>query len=158
MCLQFYILCPLDCETSFHSFSFLFLMRKVNLFVWAPHLLWNMQDGLIRCRNAPIVSSALTCMSRHKNHKWTCRRRANVSVCMYCCRYTAVAMPLLYNTRYSSRRRVAVMISVVWFLSFAISCPLLFGLNNTGNSAIWYFLTFSVNCFFFYTNSLSKLS
>ncbi|MEQ2191667.1 hypothetical protein XENOCAPTIV_000907 [Xenoophorus captivus] len=26
--------------------------------------------------------------------------------------------------RYSSRRRVAVMIAVVWFLSFAISCPL----------------------------------
>lgn len=24
------------------------------------------------------------------------------------------------------------MIAVVWFLSFAISCPLLFGLNNTG--------------------------
>ncbi|XP_073703377.1 dopamine receptor D2 like [Garra rufa] len=47
-------------------------------------------------------------------------------------RYTAVAMPLLYNTRYSSRRRVALMIAVVWFLSFAISCPLLFGLNNTG--------------------------
>uniref|UniRef100_A0A4W6C0C1 Dopamine receptor D2 like n=1 Tax=Lates calcarifer TaxID=8187 RepID=A0A4W6C0C1_LATCA len=48
-------------------------------------------------------------------------------------RYTAVAMPMLYNTRYSSRRRVAVMIAVVWFLSFAISCPLLFGLNNTAN-------------------------
>uniref|UniRef100_A0AAY4AED7 G-protein coupled receptors family 1 profile domain-containing protein n=1 Tax=Denticeps clupeoides TaxID=299321 RepID=A0AAY4AED7_9TELE len=47
-------------------------------------------------------------------------------------RYTAVAMPMLYNTRYSSRRRVALMIAVVWFLSFAISCPLLFGLNNTG--------------------------
>ncbi|KAM7138132.1 D(2) dopamine receptor isoform 2-T2 [Macrochelys suwanniensis] len=46
-------------------------------------------------------------------------------------RYTAVAMPMLYNTRYSSRRRVTVMISVVWVLSFAISCPLLFGLNNT---------------------------
>uniref|UniRef100_A0AAV2J1Q8 G-protein coupled receptors family 1 profile domain-containing protein n=1 Tax=Knipowitschia caucasica TaxID=637954 RepID=A0AAV2J1Q8_KNICA len=40
-------------------------------------------------------------------------------------------MPMLYNTRYSSRRRVTVMISVVWVLSFAISCPLLFGLNNT---------------------------
>lgn len=51
------------------------------------------------------------------------------------CRYTAVAMPLLYNTRYSSRRRVAVMIAVVWFLSFAISCPLLFGLNNTGKTS-----------------------
>ncbi|XP_051575318.1 dopamine receptor D2 like [Myxocyprinus asiaticus] len=48
-------------------------------------------------------------------------------------RYTAVAMPLLYNTRYSSRRRVALMIAVVWFLSFAISCPLLFGLNNTAS-------------------------
>uniref|UniRef100_A0A8C0HG49 Dopamine receptor D2 n=1 Tax=Chelonoidis abingdonii TaxID=106734 RepID=A0A8C0HG49_CHEAB len=46
-------------------------------------------------------------------------------------RYTAVAMPMLYNTRYSSRRRVTVMISVVWVLSFAISCPILFGLNNT---------------------------
>ncbi|XP_077162281.1 D(2) dopamine receptor isoform X2 [Paroedura picta] len=46
-------------------------------------------------------------------------------------RYTAVAMPMLYNTRYSSKRRVAVMIAVVWVLSFAISCPLLFGLNNT---------------------------
>ncbi|TNN83314.1 D(2)-like dopamine receptor [Liparis tanakae] len=48
-------------------------------------------------------------------------------------RYTAVAMPMLYNTRYSSRRRVAVMIAVVWFLSFAISSPLLFGLNNTAS-------------------------
>ncbi|XP_048838402.1 LOW QUALITY PROTEIN: dopamine receptor D2a [Brienomyrus brachyistius] len=46
-------------------------------------------------------------------------------------RYTAVAMPMLYNTRYSSKRRVTIMISVVWVLSFAISCPLLFGLNNT---------------------------
>ncbi|XP_052447777.1 dopamine receptor D2b [Carassius gibelio] len=46
-------------------------------------------------------------------------------------RYTAVAMPMLYNTRYSSKKRVTVMISVVWVLSFTISCPLLFGLNNT---------------------------
>ncbi|XP_078063129.1 D(2) dopamine receptor A-like [Mustelus asterias] len=45
-------------------------------------------------------------------------------------RYTAVAMPMLYNTRYSSRRRVTVMITTVWVLSFAISCPLLFGLQN----------------------------
>ncbi|KAJ8332991.1 hypothetical protein SKAU_G00418870 [Synaphobranchus kaupii] len=52
-------------------------------------------------------------------------------------RYTAVAMPLLYNTRYSSRRRVALMIAVVWFLSFAISCPLLFGLNNTASREVW---------------------
>lgn len=51
------------------------------------------------------------------------------------CRYTAVAMPMLYNTRYSSKRRVTVMIAVVWVLSFAISCPLLFGLNNTGEGS-----------------------
>ncbi|XP_063799256.1 D(2) dopamine receptor [Pseudophryne corroboree] len=49
-------------------------------------------------------------------------------------RYTAVAMPMLYNTRYSSKRRVTVMIAVVWVLSFAISCPLLFGLNNTASN------------------------
>ncbi|XP_075047406.1 D(2) dopamine receptor [Mixophyes fleayi] len=49
-------------------------------------------------------------------------------------RYTAVAMPMLYNTRYSSKRRVTVMITVVWVLSFAISCPLLFGLNNTASN------------------------
>ncbi|XP_039769556.1 D(2) dopamine receptor isoform X2 [Ornithorhynchus anatinus] len=49
-------------------------------------------------------------------------------------RYTAVAMPMLYNTRYSSKRRVTVMITVVWVLSFAISCPLLFGLNNTAQN------------------------
>lgn len=49
-------------------------------------------------------------------------------------RYTAVAMPMLYNTRYSSKRRVTVMITIVWVLSFTISCPLLFGLNNTGES------------------------
>ncbi|NXH42114.1 DRD2 protein, partial [Dicaeum eximium] len=49
-------------------------------------------------------------------------------------RYTAVAMPMLYNTRYSSKRRVTFMIAVVWVLSFAISCPLLFGLNNTARS------------------------
>ncbi|XP_076869307.1 dopamine receptor D2 like isoform X2 [Brachyhypopomus gauderio] len=48
-------------------------------------------------------------------------------------RYTAVAMPMLYNTRYSSRRRVVLMITLVWFLSFTISCPLLFGLNNTAS-------------------------
>ncbi|XP_019478395.1 D(2) dopamine receptor isoform X1 [Meleagris gallopavo] len=47
-------------------------------------------------------------------------------------RYTAVAMPMLYNTRYSSKRRVTVMIAVVWVLSFAISSPILFGLNKAG--------------------------
>lgn len=45
-------------------------------------------------------------------------------------------MPMLYNTRYSSRRRVTVMIAIVWVLSFTISCPLLFGLNNTGESRL----------------------
>ncbi|XP_063058724.1 dopamine receptor D2b [Engraulis encrasicolus] len=48
-------------------------------------------------------------------------------------RYTAVAMPMLYSGQYSSRRRVTLMISVVWVLSFTISCPLLFGLNNTAS-------------------------
>lgn len=47
-------------------------------------------------------------------------------------------MPMLYNTRYSSKRRVTVMIAVVWVLSFAISCPLLFGLNNTGEGSDTY--------------------
>lgn len=45
-------------------------------------------------------------------------------------------MPMLYNTRYSSKRRVTVMIAIVWVLSFTISCPLLFGLNNTGKSGL----------------------
>ncbi|XP_078426503.1 D(2) dopamine receptor A-like [Cetorhinus maximus] len=45
-------------------------------------------------------------------------------------RCTAVAMPMLYNTRYSSKWRVTLMITMVWVLSFAISCPLLFGLKN----------------------------
>lgn len=61
-----------------------------------------------------------------------CNFTAEVKLSCVSHRYTAVAMPMLYNTRYSSRRRVTVMISVVWVLSFAISCPLLFGLNNTG--------------------------
>ena len=55
-------------------------------------------------------------------------------MCVCVDRYTAVAMPMLYYTRYSSRRRVALMIGLVWFLSFAISCPLLFGLNNSGTN------------------------
>lgn len=45
-------------------------------------------------------------------------------------------MPMLYNTRYSSKRRVTVMIAIVWVLSFTISCPMLFGLNNTGESCL----------------------
>lgn len=45
-------------------------------------------------------------------------------------------MPMLYNTRYSSKRRVTVMIAIVWVLSFTISCPLLFGLNNTGEPCL----------------------
>ncbi|XP_078088106.1 D(3) dopamine receptor [Mustelus asterias] len=46
-------------------------------------------------------------------------------------RYTAVVMPILYNTNYGSKRRVTIMISAVWILSFAVSCPLLFGFNTT---------------------------
>ncbi|KAF7691686.1 hypothetical protein HF521_010653 [Silurus meridionalis] len=46
-------------------------------------------------------------------------------------RYTAVVMPVLYNTTDSSRKRVSVMIAAVWILAFAVSCPLLFGFNTT---------------------------
>ena len=76
-----------------------------------------------------IIFSQLTTIFSHALPK--------VTECIWCYhfRYTAVAMPMLYNSKYSSRRRVTVMISVVWVLSFAISCPLLFGLNNTG---IWH--------------------
>uniref|UniRef100_H3D5B2 Dopamine receptor D3 n=1 Tax=Tetraodon nigroviridis TaxID=99883 RepID=H3D5B2_TETNG len=46
-------------------------------------------------------------------------------------RYTAVVMPVLYNTTHRSRKRVFLMIAVVWVLAFAVSCPLLFGFNTT---------------------------
>lgn len=49
-------------------------------------------------------------------------------------RYTAVVMPVLYNTTHRSRKRVFLMISVVWVLAFAVSCPLLFGFNTTGQA------------------------
>ncbi|XP_015196681.2 D(3) dopamine receptor [Lepisosteus oculatus] len=51
-------------------------------------------------------------------------------------RYTAVVMPVLYNTTHSSRRRVSVMIAAVWVLAFAVSCPLLFGFNTTDDPSI----------------------
>lgn len=49
-------------------------------------------------------------------------------------RYTAVVMPVCYQhgTGQSSCRRVALMITAVWVLAFAVSCPLLFGFNTTG--------------------------
>ncbi|MEQ2275726.1 D(2) dopamine receptor A, partial [Xenotaenia resolanae] len=46
--------------------------------------------------------------------------------------YTAVVMPVLYNTTHRSRKRVFAMIATVWVLAFAVSCPLLFGFNTTG--------------------------
>ncbi|CAD7670801.1 unnamed protein product [Nyctereutes procyonoides] len=48
-------------------------------------------------------------------------------------RYTAVVMPVHYQhgTGQSSCRRVALMITAVWVLAFAVSCPLLFGFNTT---------------------------
>ncbi|XP_023122060.2 D(3) dopamine receptor [Amphiprion ocellaris] len=46
-------------------------------------------------------------------------------------RYTAVVMPVLYNTTHRSRKRVFAMIATVWVLAFAVSCPLLFGFNTT---------------------------
>ena len=55
-----------------------------------------------------------------------------ICVCVCVCRYTAVVMPVLYNTTHRSRKRVFVMITTVWVLAFAVSCPLLFGFNTTG--------------------------
>ncbi|KAK3515551.1 hypothetical protein QTP70_024399 [Hemibagrus guttatus] len=51
-------------------------------------------------------------------------------------RYTAVVMPVLYNTTNSSRKRVSVMIATVWILAFAVSCPLLFGFNTTDDPLV----------------------
>ncbi|XP_055038505.2 D(3) dopamine receptor [Misgurnus anguillicaudatus] len=51
-------------------------------------------------------------------------------------RYTAVVMPVLYNTTHSSRTRVSVMIATVWLLAFAVSCPLLFGFNTTDDPSV----------------------
>ncbi|KAF3703609.1 D(3) dopamine receptor Dopamine D3 receptor [Channa argus] len=58
-------------------------------------------------------------------HQWKQKGRAES-------RYTAVVMPMLYNTTHRSRKRVLVMIATVWVLAFAVSCPLLFGFNTTG--------------------------
>nr|UPN90462.1 dopamine receptor D3 [Oryctolagus cuniculus] len=54
-------------------------------------------------------------------------------------RYTAVVMPVHYQqgTGQSSCRRVALRITVVWVLAFAVSCPLLIGLNTTGDPSVW---------------------
>ncbi|XP_044195600.1 D(3) dopamine receptor [Thunnus albacares] len=51
-------------------------------------------------------------------------------------RYTAVVMPVLYNTTHRSRKRVFVMITTVWVLAFAVSCPLLFGFNTTDDPMV----------------------
>ncbi|KAM5276551.1 D(3) dopamine receptor isoform 4-T5 [Hipposideros larvatus] len=53
-------------------------------------------------------------------------------------RYTAVVMPVHYQhgTGQSSCRRVALMITTVWVLAFAVSCPLLFGFNTTGDPSV----------------------
>ncbi|XP_061522576.1 D(3) dopamine receptor isoform X2 [Phycodurus eques] len=51
-------------------------------------------------------------------------------------RYTAVVMPVLYNTTHRSRKRVFAMIATVWVLAFAVSCPLLFGFNTTDNPMV----------------------
>ncbi|KAJ8010746.1 hypothetical protein DPEC_G00078360 [Dallia pectoralis] len=51
-------------------------------------------------------------------------------------RYTAVVMPVLYNTTHSSKKRVSVMIITVWILAFAVSCPLLFGFNTSDDPTI----------------------
>ncbi|NXQ14287.1 DRD3 protein, partial [Peucedramus taeniatus] len=53
-------------------------------------------------------------------------------------RYTAVVKPVQYqySTGQSSCRRVSLMIVIVWMLAFAVSCPLLFGFNTTGDSSV----------------------
>ncbi|XP_068815227.1 D(3) dopamine receptor [Struthio camelus] len=53
-------------------------------------------------------------------------------------RYTAVVRPVQYqyNNGQSSRRRVSLMIVIVWMLAFAVSCPLLFGFNTTGDPSV----------------------
>ncbi|KAL0600438.1 D dopamine receptor [Plecturocebus cupreus] len=53
-------------------------------------------------------------------------------------KYTAVVMPVHYQhgTGQSSCRRVALMITAVWVLAFAVSCPLLFGFNTTGDPTV----------------------
>ncbi|KAM6908304.1 D(3) dopamine receptor [Lycodopsis pacificus] len=51
-------------------------------------------------------------------------------------RYTAVVMPLFYTTTHRSRKRVFMMISTVWVLAFAVSCPLLFGFNTTDDPTV----------------------
>ncbi|XP_009996534.1 PREDICTED: D(3) dopamine receptor [Chaetura pelagica] len=53
-------------------------------------------------------------------------------------RYTAVVKPVQYqySTGQSSCRRVSLMIVVVWMLAFAVSCPLLFGFNTTGDPSV----------------------
>ncbi|NXG31458.1 DRD3 protein, partial [Dromaius novaehollandiae] len=53
-------------------------------------------------------------------------------------RYTAVVRPVQYqyNTGQSSCKRVSLMIVIVWMLAFAVSCPLLFGFNTTGDPSV----------------------
>ncbi|KAM4534392.1 D(3) dopamine receptor isoform 3-T4 [Odontesthes bonariensis] len=51
-------------------------------------------------------------------------------------RYTAVVMPVLYNTTHRSKKRVFAMIATVWVLAFAVSCPLLFGFNTTDDPMV----------------------
>ncbi|XP_062457977.1 D(3) dopamine receptor [Pezoporus occidentalis] len=53
-------------------------------------------------------------------------------------RYTAVVKPVQYqnSTGQSSCRRVSLMIVIVWMLAFAVSCPLLFGFNTTGDPTV----------------------
>ncbi|XP_027734716.1 D(3) dopamine receptor [Empidonax traillii] len=53
-------------------------------------------------------------------------------------RYTAVVKPVQYqySTGQSSCRRVSLMIVIVWILAFAVSCPLLFGFNTTGDPSV----------------------
>ncbi|NWU76001.1 DRD3 protein, partial [Onychorhynchus coronatus] len=53
-------------------------------------------------------------------------------------RYTAVVKPVQYqySSGQSSCRRVSLMIVIVWMMAFAVSCPLLFGFNTTGDPSV----------------------
>ncbi|KFP04386.1 D(3) dopamine receptor [Calypte anna] len=51
-------------------------------------------------------------------------------------RYTAVVKPVQYQYSTGQSSRVSLMIVIVWMLAFAVSCPLLFGFNTTGDPSV----------------------
>lgn len=121
-------LCEADCEKCYRNERDLIIQKEKHLTDVSSFLLCN---NLLTLKPNHFIQQIIITKDLLKCNMCISELYNRCDV-MYTCRYTAVAMPLLYNTRYSSRRRVALMIAVVWFLSFAISCPLLFGLSTTG--------------------------